>query len=270
MKNIILILVLFLSIKAFSQNFEGTIKWAIKVEVTDPKQKAQLEQAQKQMNDPATQAQMKQMMEKMNDPQFKAMMDSNPQLKAQIEKMVQNGFPTDVSSMFPKELIVKVKNKNALTKIEGGILASEILYVGDKDKTYNLNREKKTYSVLTPPDKNDSKTDADVKITKTSETIKILNYTCTKYIAEVTSGTTKITQYLWATKEIKDFDMKALAKQHIAKNGQRMFYEEIDGVPLKMEMSLQGNIMTMEVKEIKRESLPAADFTVPADFKEIK
>src|SRR6187549_1463834 len=105
MKNIILILVLFLSIKAFPQNFEGTIKWAIKVDVTDPKQKAQLEQAQKQMNDPATQAQMKQMMEKMNDPQFKAMMESNPQLKAQIEKMMQNGFPTDMSSMFPKELI---------------------------------------------------------------------------------------------------------------------------------------------------------------------
>ena len=46
------------------------------------------------MNDPATQAQMKEMQEKMNDPEFKAMMESNPQLKAQMEaamKMMQGG-----------------------------------------------------------------------------------------------------------------------------------------------------------------------------------
>ena len=51
-------------------------------------------EAQKKMNDPATQAQMKEMQEKMNDPEFKAMMESNPQLKAQMEaamKMMQGG-----------------------------------------------------------------------------------------------------------------------------------------------------------------------------------
>ena len=56
----------------------GIIKWSVKTEITDPKMKAQMEEAQKKMSDPATQAQMKQMQEKMNDPQMKAMMDANP------------------------------------------------------------------------------------------------------------------------------------------------------------------------------------------------
>lgn len=269
MKNIVLIAVLLLSIKAFSQSFEGTVKWAINVEVTDPKQKAQLEQAQKQLNDPATQAQMKQMMEKMNDPQFKAMLENNPQLKAQIEGMMRNGLPSDVNSLFPKGFTVKMKNKSALSKMEGGMFAGEFLYISDTDKTYSIDRKNKTYSIIVPP-KDDSKSDTDVKITKTSETIKVLGYTCTKYIAEITSGSTKLTQNIWATKEIKDFDMKAIARQHLGKGNQRMFYEDIDGVPLKMEMSIQGNNMTMVATEIKKEALSATEFAIPVDFKEAK
>jgi hypothetical protein len=56
----ILFLVLTLSVfTGKAQNFEGIITWKITSEITDPQMKAQMEQAQKQMNDPATQAQMK-------------------------------------------------------------------------------------------------------------------------------------------------------------------------------------------------------------------
>src|SRR5687767_11299156 len=76
---------LLFSIVCFSQNFEGTIKWSMKSEITDPKMKAQMEEAQKKLNDPATQAQMKEMKEKMNSPEMKAMMEKNPQMKQQME-----------------------------------------------------------------------------------------------------------------------------------------------------------------------------------------
>jgi len=271
MKNVILMVALLFCVKAFSQTFEGTIKWSMKTEITDPKQKAQMEAAQKQLSDPANQARIKEMQAKMNDPQFKAMMDSNPQMKAQMDKMMGSMTGGDISSMIPKGFIVKIKGKNTLTKMDGGMMANnEFLHLGDKNQSYSVDRQNKTYSVMnaTQAKTESTTTDADVKVTKTSETAKILNYNCTKYIVETTSHGTTITQFLWATTEIKDFDLKALSKQNFGK-GQRMFYDKVDGVPLKIEMKTNEMNMTMEATEIKKESLSAADFTIPADFKEV-
>ena len=39
-----------------------------------------------------------------------------------------------------------------------------------------------------------------------------------------------------------------------------MFYEKMDGVPLKIELKHPQMGMTMEVVEIKKQSLPASDF----------
>jgi hypothetical protein len=50
-------------------------------------------------------------------------------------------------------------------------------------------------------------------------------------------------------------------------NQQRMFFEKIDGVPLKIELKDPKFGMTMEVVEIKKQSLPASDFVVPKDYK---
>jgi len=108
------------------------------------------------------------------------------------------------------------------------------------------------------------------KITKTSETQKILGYTCTKYIIEQTGrdGKTVNTNY-WATNEIKDVDLKALAKQQTGQ-GESVIFTEIDGVPLKMEMTMPDGKMTMECTQIKRESLPASTFVLPAGYSETK
>ena len=273
MKKYLLIVFTLLSVTAFPQNFEGTIKWSLKMEITDPKHKAQMEEAQKKLSDPKTQAQMKEMQAKMNDPQFKAMMESNPQMKAQMEKMMsgmqQNGG--DLGSMMPKELVIKIKDQNSLVKMDGGMFSSEMLYLKGKDQTYSLDRQNKTYSILNTPVNTERKSPAmDYKVTKTSETATILNHVCTKYIVEASSnGTKKMMQYIWATTEIKDFDLKSLAKQRVGNSGHKLFYESIDGVPLRTEMMMQEATMTMEATEIKRESLDAAIFIIPADFKEV-
>jgi hypothetical protein len=74
---------------------------------------------------------------------------------------------------------------------------------------------------------------------------------------------------LWTTTEIKELDMKTLA-QHQGGNEQALFYKKIEGVPLKMEIKQPEMTMIMEATEIKKQSLPASDFALPAGFIEKK
>lgn len=269
MKKIIFLLLLLIVTIAKSQNFEGIISWKITTEM-DAATKAKMDEAQKKMNDPATQAQMKEMREKMNDPQFKAMMESNPQMKAQIEQMLKMTESGDVNSFMPKGFTLKVKGQNTLTKMDGGVMGNmDILYLHDKNVTYKIDRESKTYSVMSTG-ATDSLKLPDVKITKTGETTKILNYTCTKYVAESTIQGKPVQQIFWTTTAIKDIDMKSLARQRMGNNHQAMFYEKIEGVPLKIEMKQAQMGMIMEVVELKKQSLPASDFSIPQGFKEVK
>ena len=264
------ILFLLLTLSVFvgkAQNFEGIITWKITSEITDPKTKAQMEQAQKQMNDPATQEQMKEMQEKMNDPEFKKMMESNPQMKAQMEaamKMMQGG---DANSMMPSAFVLKMKNKNLLTKFDGGMFKSETLYLSDKDASYSIDREAQTYSNI-PEHKEDPNNKVDIKVTKTSETSKILDYTCSKYLVDITTKGRTMQQVIWTTTSIKDIDFKALAKHKVGSDNS-MFYGQLEGVPLKTEMMAPQGKMVMEVTEIKRQSLPSSDFAIPSGYKEV-
>lgn len=272
MKNLLTLTLLLLSFTIRAQDFEGTMTWKITSEITDPKMKAQMEDAQKKMNDPASQAQMKELQEKMNDPQFKQMMEANPQLKAQIEGAMKAAQSGNLSSMMPSGYVAKFKNKNVRTSVEGGMMANmEFLYLSADDKAYVINKSAKTYSaVSTKPDAENQK-DADVRITKTSETARIINYTCTKYIADVSTGNgTTMQQIFWVTKDIPGIDFNSLAKQRMGNGSQKMWYSEIDGVPLKVEMKIPQGAMVMEATGINKQSLPASDFILPAGFKETK
>ncbi|MBT1708315.1 DUF4412 domain-containing protein [Fulvivirgaceae bacterium PWU5] len=264
-------LLLLLVLPGQAQLFEGTIRWKMEAVITDPATKAKMEEAQKKMNDPATQAQMKELEAKMSDPQFKAMMEANPQMKTQMEAMLKAAKGGNINSFIPTGLEQKTKNGNALTKMEGGIMANmEMLYLKDKNQSYRIDRESKTYSVLPKGDENqDDKTKTpEVKVTKTTETKKILDYTCTKYVAESTYQGKKSTQIFWTTTAIQDFDMKSMAQQRFGNNPQRLFYEKIDGVPLRIEMTVPEGNMIMEVTSLKRHALPAADFAIPTGYKE--
>jgi hypothetical protein len=274
MKKLILPAILFVVFQANGQAFEGTIKWSMKMDVTDPKTKAQMEEAQKKMNDPATQAKMKELEAKMKDPQFKAMMDANPQMKAQMEaqmKMMQGGG--GMEGMMPKGMIVKIKNGNTDTRMDGGMMDGyETLFLKDKNQMVRLDRANKMYTIMPSGDGGQMTGEGPKpKITKTGETAQILGYNCTKYTAESTGRDGKtVTQNFWTTTDIKDWDMNHLTKQRSGPGGNRMFYEGIEGVPLKIESGTKEGMMVMEVTEIKREPLSASDFTIPADFKEGK
>lgn len=271
MKIRLFLLLFLLSNAVGAQDFEGTIKWSMKMNFTDPKVKAQMEVAERKMKDPATQAQLKEAMEKMNSPEMKKMMESNPQLKAQMEAAMKNMQGGNINSMMPTGMTLKTKNGNALSAVEGGMAGNmETLYLKDKNETYLINREAKTYSILPKHDATASGHDPSVTVKKTTETQKILNYTCTKTLVTISEGGQTVNQVFWTTNEIKGIDFKNLSDQKIGKGKQAMHYKDLDGVPLKMEMTMPQGTMTMEVTEIKKQNLPASDFQLPAEFTESK
>jgi hypothetical protein len=191
-------------------------------------------------------------------------------MKAQMENMMKMSQGGDMNAMMPKGFTVKIKNQNTLTKMEGGMMdGQEVLHQKDKNQAIRIDRANKTYTILPSGAPDDSHPAPAVKVTKTVETAKILGYNCTKYIAEVSAGERPTTQVFWTTTDIKDFDLKSLAHQRMGQ-GASLFYEQIEGVPLKIEMSMPKGNMKMEATEIKRESIKAEDFIVPADYKEVK
>lgn len=266
-KPLLAFLLAMATLEAVAQGFEGTILYSIKLDMSDPKAKAQMEEAQKKMADPATQAQMKEFQEKMKtDPQFKEMLESNPQMKAQMEKMLAKMQSGDVNTLIPSGIVIKVKNNNSISKMEGGVIDSEFLYLKDKDQSYMIDRDSKTYSLVDKYSENDEK---DRKVTKTKETTKVMGYTCTKYIVEVSYDDKKYEHHIWATTEIKDLDTRSFGNSGIDKKGSSFYFKDIEGVPLKMEMKSPEGTFIMEVTQLKRESLPAALFSLPSDYKQV-
>ena len=262
----------FLAISLQAQTFEGTIRWTMNMEITDPQMKAEMERAQQELNDPEKQAEIKEMQERLNSPEMKKMMESNPQMKAAMDAAMKSaangGAPGGMSTMMPTGMTLKIKGENMISIMEGGIGGGmEMLQAKGKPAT-RVNRVDKTFSPM-PESKGDPATNK-VKVTKTAETKKILGYDCAQYVAELTENGTTMKQLFWTTTDIKDMDMKGLARQRMGQGGQSMFYDQIVGVPLKMEFSTPQGNMIMEAIEIKREKLNDSDFTIPADFKEVK
>src|SRR5690606_29563659 len=249
-----------------AQNWEGIITWKITTDM-DAATKAKMDEAQQKLNDPATRKQLEEMKKKMDDPQFQQMLAANPQMKAQMEQMLKSLEGGSVNAMFPSGYTLKVKDQNTLTKMEGGILGNiEILSLKSQNKSYQINREAKTYTEMKNETPEEFNAD-NIKITKTDETKTILNYSCTKYIAESIVEGQRFEQIFWTTTDIKGLDMKSLAKQSLGKGSQKMFYEKIEGVPLRVEVKQMQASLTMEATEVKKQSLPASDFQIPAGFK---
>lgn len=267
--RIAVLMVLMLStVAGFAQQFEGTMKWSMQSEIKDPRVRAQMEQAKKQSADPAAQARMKEMQAKMDDPEFKKMMDANPQMKAQMEqamKMMQGGGMED---MIPKGMVVKIKGKNSISHMDGGMMTGDILRLSDKDQSYYIDRDKKTYYVMNAGSSSGKKQE-EAKVTKTSETASILGYTCTKYLAEITERGKTITQSIWATTEISGLDFNHFGNSQMS-GGRNVSYAGIEGVPLKVEVDTPEAKMVMEAVEIKPGKIDDAEFVLPADYQQVQ
>lgn len=263
MKNLLILWLTALSFNALAQNFEGTIRWTIRTEITDPALKAQIDQSKKAAQDPARVAEMKKQME---DPSFQKMMEQNPQLKAQMDKMMAMAQGGGLESLIPTAIETKMKQKNVLTKIEGGMMPFDVLYISKENKSYKLNRENKTYAEEDVDQ--DEDTPQNTQVTRTNETTTILKYPCTQYVVTVSEQGQAFTHIVWATTAIMGLDADAMEKQYFIKGKRPSYYKDIKGVPLKIEMSTPQSAVIMEATEVTPRVLPASDFTIPADYQQ--
>jgi hypothetical protein len=248
MRYLIIFICSFILTYTQAQNFEGVITWKFTVDIPDIKGE----------NDPAAKA----LQNQLNDPEFQKQMEHSPALKKMLEEQLSKlQAGSFLSSLIPTGMTMKIKDGNSLTKIDGG-LGTEVLSI--KDKSYRINRSKKTYTLIpNEENKKDSKTD-DIKVTPVNETTKILNYTCKKYLIEDASGVKMI---IWATTEIKGVDFKSSYESQELNNA---YFSKIEGFPLKIESDNENAKFAMEVTEVSKTAQNAEDFKIPAGFKEKK
>lgn len=260
-------------------DFEGTIRWSMSIDITDPVLKKEVADAEKKLADPMIQAQMKKAQAAMADPQMQAMLAKNPQMKAMIEQQmgVINQASAEganpIANMFPKGMVLRTKAGKSLTVIEGGPMPSEVLSLPAVPANYLLDRKSRTYAKLpaeAPAAAESEKTG--YKVTKTAETAQVIGYECVKYIVEPAAATPSIaaTRYLvWTSTSLPGFDARALAKVRLSQAGaDTAFLNQLDGVPLKMEFTTPEARVTMQAASIKAESLADDLFVLPVGFTE--
>lgn len=262
------------AIAARAADFEGTLKWSINAEVTDPEMKAKMAETQKQMADPAKLAEMKAMMD---NPQMKAAMEQNPQMKAAMEAQIKmaedaaagKGGGDMITAMMPKSMTVRTKGGKSHLLSEGGAMPMEVITVTEPPAAYLIDRKARTFSKL-PVEEAKAKADAakqDYTVKKGPGTTKVLGYTCEEYLVEVRHEGETMRSTLWATDDIPGLDAKALAKARFG--GQdAAYFSEINGVPLKMEMDMRQIRLLMQATAVTPGSVPDSAFEVPAGFTE--
>ena len=255
-------------------NFEGTIKWGMsmtsaagtpaKTPELSAKQKAEL------------QDNIAKLEQQMNDPQMQAMFQSNPSLKATLEQQLQSmklmQGDGGVSNLLPKSYTVKIKDGNSYTTVDGGAMAAmgDILYLKSTNKTYFIKTSAKTYSVSPKSASASATTDnKTVTVAPTTETKKILTYNCTKYIVTITENGVVQTMNIWATKDLKQYNAQSFQTDGVGQKSMTNAFKEIDGVPLRIEMTEKGQSVVMEVLELNNTPLSTSDFVLPAGFKEV-
>lgn len=269
MRKIKLIVAALLLASSFiqAQNFEGTIEWKMTFDITDPKVKNDMATAEKQMNDPKNKAQMAELEKQMNDPEMKAMMDSNPEIKAQMEKVLalaKGG--TGMAGMMPSNIIMKSKNNNSIVTMNGAVGYTTLNLV--TGESYTIDNHARTYSKNTTH-ANDTPAATDkYKITKTNETVKILGYNCTKYIITYTESDKNVTHHVWTTSEVKDFDWQKIKNTNNFKRNAE-WLNKVDGIPLKIQVQEVTANLTMEVVKIQKEVLSDELFKLPSGYKEV-
>jgi hypothetical protein len=261
-------------VAARAADFEGTLKWSISAEITDPQMKAQMAESQKQMADPAQLAQMKAMLE---DPQMKAMMEQNPQMKAAMEAQIKaaedaaagKGGGDTFTAMMPKAMTVLAKGGKSHLVSEGGAMPMEIITLSEPPTSYLIDRKARTFSKM-PLDEGKAKAEAakrDYTVKKGPGSTKILGYTCEQYLVEARHDGETVRGTFWATDDIPGLDAKALAKARFG-GEDAVYFAEINGVPLKVEMDMPQMRMVMQATAVTPGAVPDSAFEVPAGFVE--
>ncbi|MCS6824019.1 MAG: DUF4412 domain-containing protein [Cytophagaceae bacterium] len=274
MKSISVTLLFFtITICTSAQTFEGTIHWKLEFQMSG-KTKQELEKSYEILQSSEMKKQLEMMQEQLQaNPELKKQLENNPQFQA-LMNMLKNSSQNensknDYTSLFPSSIITKLKSDNVLTIMKGGMFPMETLYLKSTDETYIIQHDQKKYSKI-PKEKPASanKTKPAYTIKKTNETENILNYTCKKFIVEYSSEGKSYTQHIWTTNDIQGLNNKSLSKIKFSSKQPVFSYDEIEGMPLKIQIYSEEGTMIMQVIEINTAALSSAEFKIPDGYKE--
>jgi hypothetical protein len=109
---------------------------------------------------------------------------------------------------------------------------------------------------------------ADVQLEKTSETEKILGYTCTKYLVKSKEGTTQV----WATDQLGTFmGLGATGNPMGGRQAPAAAWEKVlkdkNFFPLRVEGGDKDNAFKLEALAVEKQPIPDSTFKPPADYR---
>jgi hypothetical protein len=263
MNKLLLILLLFFNASAIAQEFEGLVKWSVKMDFKDHRKKSHMEHTQKKMKDPAMQSKVQEMEAKMSNPEQREAIQKDPKMK---HEMNQTMALLKSSALYPTGIIMRIREGNTITALEGTLVSNEVLDIKATGESFNVNRQHKTYSKIGGPPR--LKPNENVSVTKTTETATILGYRCTKYLIENKDPKKGLIQEIWTTTDFTAFDLRSFRNQKFGRNS--WYFEGVEGVPLRMVAQNDDGDVTIEAIAIEKRQQKAEDFSVPADYKEVR
>lgn len=184
-------------------------------------------------------------------------------------KMKITGEMADLMGpMMPNKMTVRYKDGNSRISMEGGMAASmmgDIVYLSEKNEAYMLRDKEKTAYKM--PDKQPGE-NVKPEVTLLGEE-EMNGYKCRKYKIVIKGEKDgSVDQIMWATDDIK---MPKPKKSAAVGSGSSLFLDEIEGFPVKVELSMQqmGINLNQIIELDKYDPAPQdpALFRIPENFK---
>ena len=235
-----------------AQDFNGTMAWSARIELTDPQAREQLSMAE----------------EALKNPTLMALLLDNAQVRGLLEKQLGPINPNSgATSVLPTGFTLKIKGPRALVKTEGGLVSREVLTLADKKTAYTLDRRARTYQRVTESNARPGATGKN-KVTRTRETASLLGYACRRYLVETDDGGAKSRFSVWTTTELKAANTTAFKRLSWGESGGADFLAQVEGVPLRIDATTPEAKIALLATRITPDALPDALFALPAGFKE--
>ena len=273
MKNSLKIVAfMFISFSGYSQTtFEGTIKWALRIDYTDTALARTINQNMIKMLSPENIQKLKEMESKMKDSAYTSTID--PSLKTQMEQaimlmntMEQNPDTSPINALLPKSISLKTKDSNYIFQIEGAnsVYYRDILYLKKGNKKYSIQNKEKKYSLLLEQYKSTNTSNSIVTLTKEHE--KILNHKCFKYTIETMVKGKKATHFVWATKDIKGVNQNCFFDINFWNDKTDIDFSKIEGVPLKMIIISEVTTVIYTATEVSKKAVEVSLLALPKGY----
>ena len=262
LKNVLMMILCLTGGSVLSQEFEGTVRWAITTRFADPEEQARLEAALKKQQQTTVREEAERKSEA-NAPKKAEGTDSN--MPAKVPARRNEAGPK--LPAIPTLMLMNFQNGNVLTTIDGANDRS-FLYLKEKNTVYSLNPEKKTYWALPQRGKTEKKTarpeTTEPPWERTAETATILDYKCVKYTKSFIERGKLTTREVWLTNDIREPDMSVLSKHPIGRYKWNL--EKLEGVPMRLVSSNPEVAITFQVSEIVEKELDKNLLRIPGGF----